>query len=510
MIASRSPGGFKLPSIPPLHRHKAPYPSVTPEMTPPLYKPETGEKEDTAMASNSLGRVVGRLAMAALGLTIALASTPLRAGAEVQDGDVITPANASKVENLLSPGSFALVKQGMTMKIIPAEHLESPPPYRAATEKYSPQVALAPDGNLENYVAGLPFPLVEANDPQAATKIMWNFEYRPMSTDDIDERNVEAASHADGSPGEIEHFTFGHLGLYNYVGRTEVPPTPIDAGVLNMDIASRAGVYPVLEPAELRGAGLVRERSILPGVEDNAWEYSSDSRRLRRLPASALSDSFAGASVGGSGQASGVGFGGGGAAGGGGAGGGRATTYASTLDPNSWFGFSGKVTDYSYRLLGERSILASVDGSSPAMSCADDGGRSVCEKWQPRHVYVIEATAKSGSPLSAGTLVPKRIFYIDSEGLFITASDLYDRDGRLWKTLVNFYAYSDRATPAARVAVWPFKRIFQTAMVDEDLTNGFSTVVHTPGLDDREGLYINMGAIDRNFFTPARMVQAGH
>jgi hypothetical protein len=190
--------------------------------------------------------------------------------------------------------------------------------------------------------------------------------------------------------------------------------------------------------------------------------------------------------------------------------GGGATTYASTLDPDSWFGFSGKVTEYSYRLLGERSILASVDGSSPATSCAEDGGRSVCEKWQPRHVYVIEATAKSGSPLSAGTVIPKRIFYIDSEGWFMTASDLYDRDGRLWKALVNFYAYSDRATPAARVAIWPFKRIFQTAMIDEDLTTGFSTVVHTPGLDERDALYINMGAIDGNFFTPARMVQAGH
>ena len=439
------------------------------------------------------------VAVAALGLAIVLAWTPLPAGAEVQDGDLITPANASKVENLLSPGSFALVRQGMTMKIMPAEHLESPPPYRAATEKYSPQVALAPDGNLENYVAGLPFPLVDANDPQAASKIMWNFEYRPMSTDDIDARDVEAVSHADGSSNEIEHFTFGHLGLYNYIGRTEVPPTPIDAGVLNMNIASRAGEYPVLEPAELRGAGLVRERSILPGVEDYAWEYSSDSRRLRRLPASALSDSFGLASISANsaGRNSGSGTGGG------------ATTYASTLDPNSWFGFSGKPTEYSYRLLGERSILGSVDGSSPAASCADDGGRSVCEKWQPRRAFVIEATAKSGSPLSAGTLVPKRIFYIDSEGWFITASDLYDREGRLWKTIVNFYAYSDRATPGTRVAIWPFKRIFQTAMVDEDLTNGFSTVVHTPGLDDRDGLYINMGAIDGNFFTPARMVQAG-
>ena len=444
-------------------------------------------------------------AVAVLGLTIALAWKPLPVSAEVQDGDVITPANASKVENLLSPGSLALVKDGLTMKIIPAEHLESPPPYRAATEKYSSQVVLAPDGNLENYVAGLPFPLVDVNDPQAATKIMWNFEYRPMSTDDIDARNVDAASHVDGSPNEIEHFTFGHLGVYNYEGRTEVPPMPIDAGVLNMGIASRAGLYPVLEPSELRGAGFIRERSVLPGVEDNAWGYSPASRRLSRLPASALSDSVGFASN--SGFSFSAGFGGGGS--GSGSGGGAAT-YVSTLDSDSWFGFSGKVTEYNYRLLGERSILASVDGSSPATSCAEDGGRSVCEKWQLRHVYVIEATAKSGSPLSARTLVPKRIFYIDSEGWFITASDLYDRDGRLWKALVNFYAYGDRATPGARVAIWPFKRIFQTAMIDEDLTSGLSTVVHMPGLDDRDALYINMGAIDGNFFTPSRMVQAGH
>src|SRR5262249_1754708 len=73
MIAARSPGGSKLPLISPLHRHKMPHPSVTPEMTPPLYKPETGEKEDTAMASNSLGRVVGRLAAAA-GLAIAMSA----------------------------------------------------------------------------------------------------------------------------------------------------------------------------------------------------------------------------------------------------------------------------------------------------------------------------------------------------------------------------------------------------------------------------------------------------
>jgi len=45
--------------------------------------------------------------------------------------------------------------------------------------------------------------------------------------------------------------------------------------------------------------------------------------------------------------------------------------------------------------------------------------------------------------------------------------------------------------------------------VEEDVTDGFSTVVYSPGLNSRNGLSVNMGAIDRDFFTPARMVRAG-
>ncbi len=137
--------------------------------------------------------------VAALALAIAFVSKAVAASAQVKPGDVITPDNASMVEGLVSPGNFILIKQGMTMKIVPTGHLDWPPPYKAATEQYSPQVSLSPDGELKNYVAGLPFPLVDANDPQAATKIMWNFTFRPLYTDDLDARDVEVSSHRAGS-----------------------------------------------------------------------------------------------------------------------------------------------------------------------------------------------------------------------------------------------------------------------------------------------------------------------
>jgi Protein of unknown function (DUF1329) len=454
--------------------------------------PQTfNSNEGMAMTLNRFATV------AAFALTIAFVSTSIPAYAQVQPGDVITRDNASKVEGMLSPGNYMLVKQGMTMKIVPTGHLDWPPPYKAATEQYSPQVSLSSDGDIKNYVAGLPFPLVDANDPQAATKIMWNFEFRPMYTDDIDARDVETVSHS-ASGNEIEHFTIGHLGLYNYVGRTEVAPMPTDPDVLNTGIASRAGGYPILEPAEMRGAGLVSQRYAIPGWEDVVWEYSAESRKLRRLPTAELSDSFGVSRTGAS-------------AGGGGNGG--VTTYGSTWDPDSAFGFSAKIQDYSYRLLGERSMLASVEAAnSPAQPCANDGGRSVCpENWEVRHLYVIEATAKPRSPIGGSVIIPKRIFYIDSEGWFITASELFNNQGQLWKTQAIFHAYRDRPIENARVAIWPFKRIFETAMVDEDLSDGFSTVVYTPGHENHDdGLFINMGAVDRDFFTPEKMVQAGH
>ncbi|MGB8413503.1 MAG: DUF1329 domain-containing protein [Candidatus Binatus sp.] len=432
-------------------------------------------------------------------LLLAFALCGIEAGAGnagVKPGDVITARDAWKVVDLVSPGNWYLVRQGMVMKIVPTGNLEWPPPYRIATEKYSSQVSLSPKGAIKSYRAGLPFPVIDFNDPQAATKIMWNFEFRPLYTDDLDVRNFEMVSHRPGSKTAVEDFVIGHLGFYKNVGRVEVPPVPLNSDVYEIGTAYRGGIFPILDPPEIRGAGLIRQGSVLPGVEDAAWEYSPRTRRLRRLPATELADAFGVPTYGSSGPK------GGGAAG--------VSTFASTIDPDSTFGFAAKANDYNYRLLGEKNMLASVEAQNiPAIPCANDGDRSVCpENWEMRHLYVIEATVKPRSMLGGQVDIPKRIFYIDSEGWFITAADLFNPRGELWKTIATFNAYRDRAAPGARVAIWPFKRMFQTAMVDEDLSSGFSTTAFTPRTDSKsECWYINNGVVDNAFFTTANMVQ---
>jgi hypothetical protein len=429
------------------------------------------------------------------------------ARADVKPGDVITKDNAYKVAELLSPGNYILVQEGMQLKIVPTDKLDWPPPFKAATEKYSPQVQLAPDGSLKGYVAGQPFPLVDPNDPQVATKVMWNFSYRPLYSDDIDMRFPEVASFDKHSTGEpLSYYTVGHFAFYNNIGRIEVPPIPTDPDAERSGLRYRFGFFPFLEPEALRGYGMVRQRHIDPKIDDNVWVYSPQTRKLRREPAMLLSDSI-GALPGFGGGAVGGGPAGGGGSGGGGSSG--TSAYANTIDPDSYFGFSAKIEDFNYRFLGEREMLASVHAEhSPEPQCPFDGGRTICpENWEVRHLYVIEADAKSREET-----IPKRILYIDSEGWFITASDQFDREGHLWKTIATFDTYRDRPVPDARVAIYPYKRMFQLGLVDEDVGTGSSSVVYMPGstAPDRECWYIDMGTVDNSFLAPQALERVGH
>jgi hypothetical protein len=112
----------------------------------------------------------------------------------------------------------------MVLNIVPSKKLDWPPPYKAATEKYSSQVQLTREGRLGNYVAGQPFPLLDPNDPQVATKIMWNFSFKPLYSDDVDIREPEiAAFNAQSNGTPTSHLTVGHFAFYNNVGRIEVP-----------------------------------------------------------------------------------------------------------------------------------------------------------------------------------------------------------------------------------------------------------------------------------------------
>jgi hypothetical protein len=420
-----------------------------------------------------------------------------RATAAVKPGDLITKDNATQVQDLVSPGNFTLVQRGMQIHVIATDKLDWPPPYKTASEKYASQVTLGSDGEIKGFVAGQPFPLLDPNDAQVALKVMWNFSYRPLYTDDADLRFAQVASYAPNSTGSpVSYFTIGHFAFYNNIGRIEVQPVPTDPDAQASGVRYRFAYYPILEPSSLRGNGMIRFRHLDPSVEDNTWVFNPQTRRLRRQSPELLSDAI-GALPGFSGSAVGASTSG-------------APAVVTTIDPDSYFGFSAKIEDYNYKYLGEKTMLASVHAkNSPEIPCATDGGKTICpEDWELRHLYAIEATAKPGHNIT----IPKRVLYIDSEGWFITASDQYDRDGKLWKTLVAFNTYRDRPVPDAKIAIYPYKRIFQLGLVDADVQLGYSSVIYMPGREsqERECWYIDMGTVDNSFFSPEALKNAGH
>lgn len=288
------------------------------------------------------------------------------ASAQVSPGDFINPDNETKVKDLVSPGVYARVLHGMTMKIVPTERIDWPPPYREATEKYSAQVRLSPDGrSLVAYAAGQPFPIIDPNDPAVGTKIMWDNTFRPISSDDYDLRDFACTSEYWGKDKPyqmVDYIEVGHYAGYNLVGRTEVEPIPIDP---DFKISGRYwlfGLYPVLAPQQARGTGILRYRYADPVKGDDDWSGMPGTRRLRRL-----NEALQGTATG-----------------------------AQEYSPDNYEAFSAKNENYDFKFIGEKNMLASVNAEHvPEVTCKTDGGASVCpERWEMRHLYIVEAKAR--------------------------------------------------------------------------------------------------------------------
>ncbi len=415
-----------------------------------------------------------------LPLAILLLSQASPSFAQVKPGDFITYEKADKIRDLVSAGVYQAATHGMSMKIVPTERVDWPPPYKDATEQYAAQVRLTADHKtMLGYVAGQPFPLIDPNDPDVAVKIMWNEQNRPLATDDYDLRfydceDTYAAPNKAFDP--IQYVQIGHYAGYNLVGRTEVEPLPIDPDFLKSDRLWLFGIYPLLAPSTGRGTGLLRYRYADPNRRDDSWIWTPGARRLRRWHEAILSG----------------------------------PTGIGAWNPDHYQGFNAKIQEFNFRYLGEKNMLAVAHAEhSPEVRCATDGGGSACpENWEMRHIYIVEASPdRKQLPEWLGS---KSIVYMDSEMWFAPYIDAYDRKDQLFQAFIYWLAYRDRPVPDARVAIYPYKREFMVGELAIDVYAGEHEMCYLPGLGtpERECWYINMGAVDKKFFDPDSMAAA--
>ncbi len=331
----------------------------------------------------------------------AASPSPEAAGA-LKPGTVIGADNIEQYARYVpAAGKFA-VAHGFRMRIIPERRVEWSQGFQHATEKYAAQVTLDSDDNVKNYVAGMPFPLIDSTDPKAAVKIAYNWHMGPFMPDDFsiapwssngyaaDPANalkIVPRSDADYGCEQFEFLRFAH--------RTDVDPRPtIGDNAMGFEWKAKCNRWAsdiVGTPSE--GAG-IWVRYLDPKHPDEFFSFSETSRRVRH---SAVNLDYPNESCRGCHQP-------------------------------YWAYALPKTENYLYRLLGSTALLGCLasDDEPAGFKTGGEGLTLGEEPFELRHAYILEMRPRFPDSSSSSM---RTIIYIDSELYVWLAAEFYDASG---------------------------------------------------------------------------------
>jgi hypothetical protein len=99
-------------------------------------------------------------------------------GSGLTPGSALSQDNWQVAQNVLPPEILDAVRNGeLTILVQDTSDLPVSPEYITATVEHAQEVSLDESGNLTQYRAGLPFPLLDKADPRAGLKAAWNARY---------------------------------------------------------------------------------------------------------------------------------------------------------------------------------------------------------------------------------------------------------------------------------------------------------------------------------------------
>lgn len=392
-------------------------------------------------------------------------------------GTTVTAENLDRYRDLLSPGLQWLVARGARLPVRGYEPIPDPPPYREATEKFAGQVSLSPDGlSLVNHVAGKPFVTIDRDDPWIATKLMFNFS-AAIAVDDSDTRNFDCDTGqvgTKGSPIRVEkHFLIDHIRRLFFRERLVVDPMPEMA---NRDQARfKEALYPLVEPFDLKGTGFTFTRYIDAGRQDDSWLYLPQLRRVRRLSSAQRSDAL----------------------------------FGQDTDADSFEGYQGNIAWMTWKLVGEKRILATMHAEKLPVEWGEPSGDFLYnDVWEPRDVWIVEGVSKL--PQYAYS---KRVIYLDKEVFRIPYTDMYDPAGELWKVWVNDYRFAKSPMEGAQYSMpWIYGYRPAITMIDLQLEHATTCSLPSARFPGEQGWYVYLGEEEgttEDFFDLSSIIAAG-
>ena len=330
-----------------------------------------------------------------LGLIVACASLATSAAAQNSDvlpgnsgmapGTIIDRSNAGTYSALL-PGALAFaVQHGLSIKVAPTERVEWPKAYQRVTEQYSPQVRLNEKGELQNYIAGLPFPSVSASDPQAALKIAYNWRWGPFIPEQVSFSGVAARTFVLSSRDADAFSPDATHGDFRNELTCDQAIVQRRAHLTDAEVASKDGDVEWRERTDQCGPERGKAIGILysePNRLPDLYAYFESTRRWRRL-ALPLAPS-------------------------------QSCTYTCTQLLMEYM--PPKTDLYSWRLVDQRPILSCLNGG-PITRETSGFEQVTCE---PRRAYVLDMTPVKSAP----DLLRARV-YIDTESFTYLGGEVY-------------------------------------------------------------------------------------
>jgi hypothetical protein len=241
---------------------------------------------------------------------------------------------------------------------------------------------------------------------------MWNQEQKANYVDNV---GTEWIVELVNSKGELER-TYGSQFWRRmmWTGRLYTEPKPTVPHNPAMKYTEQFG--PLFIPNDLKGSGVLNNRYLGSDVPDDSYMYLPELRRVRRISVANRSDAF----------------------------------WGVDMDLDSLWGFNSKVSYWTFRLLAEKEILATMHigkYGTRDLWCAQPDGKSgtlafsACNvPWEKRKVWVVEGVPTAYSQYAYS----KRILYLDKDFLGVNFSELYDQGGELWKVWWNMYDYGSK------------------------------------------------------------------
>jgi hypothetical protein len=302
------------------------------------------------------------------------------------------------------PDEIGLLMEKYGLKIWTSEYRRVHPSlsYIEATNKYHKNVSLIDTGNqarkrgIEGYTAGLPFP-----QPKDGLEVAWNYHYAYNGDDGGFHYGVYWIS---GKNGVERSEEWRWLYIIRAMNRTDQDPRPHMPEFESKGI-SYASMTWAVEPYDKAGFGALYYRYVEP-KDQEGWIYIPTMRRTMKATFGTRGDAW----------------------------------NSTDMLYEDVRGYMGYPEWMNWKLIGKKTMLAPVHSGVRAgkqfrdqtFDFKNPPHWNFRAKWEPRPVYVVEATPKfKDYPYS------RMVFYFDAETFYIPYKVAFDKKGQLWKVLIN-------------------------------------------------------------------------